>query len=146
MFGFIGKLFGSDKAASALIDNVSSGLDKLYYSDEEKADDAAKSRSEARSMILDWMKNTQGQNLARRLIALVVTSIWCLQYVAMMVLSVSAVWVESESERLIASANVIGGYAESMNGAMMLILGFYFAAPHLGAIAEGALKKFGGTK
>jgi len=27
---------------------------------------------------------------------------------------------------------------------MMLILGFYFAAPHMGKIAESALSKFGG--
>ena len=38
----------------------------------------------------------------------------------------------------------MGGYAHEMNGAMMLILGFYFAAPYMGSIVEGAMKKFGG--
>ena len=143
---FFGKLFGSDKAASSLIENVSKGIDALVYTDEEKAGDAAKSRSEARAMVIEWMKNTQGQNLARRLIALMVTAVWLLQYLVMQVLSVVSVWVKAETgDKMVQSAKIIGEFATSMNGAMMLILGFYFAAPHMGKIAESALKKFGGN-
>ena len=143
--GLLGRLFGSDDAITSLVDNASNGIDKLFYTEEEKAEDKAKSASEARSMVIDWLKCTQGQNLARRLIALIVTFIWVLQYVAMMTLSTLAVWVESAdtSKKMVESSNIIGGYAESMNGAMMLILGFYFAAPHMGKMAEAAINKFG---
>ena len=145
MFGLstIGKIFGTDKAAKALIDNTSSAIDKLFYTDEEKAEDKARSASEARSMIIKWMAATSGQNLARRLLALMISSIWLLQYITMMSLSVAAVWVE-HPEKLIESADVVGGYAKNMNGAMMLILAFYFAAPHMDKIASGALNKFRG--
>lgn len=147
---FWGRLFGSSKAVDAVIDGVSNGIDKIWYTDEEKADNAIESRKQANAMIIKWMESTQGQNLARRLIALTVTSVWVLQYFAMMVLSTAAVWTNDSgavtSEKLQASAAVIGTYAESMNGAMMLILGFYFAAPHLGDIAKGALDRFGGKK
>lgn len=149
MFGFlgetIGKMFGTDKAAQSLIDNTSSAIDKLVYTDEEKEEDKAKSRTEARSMVIRWMEATSGQNLARRLIALVVTFLWAIQYLALVGLSIAAVWVENPTN-LTKSADVIGQYAVKTNAAAMLVLGFYFAAPHLGGIANAALKKFGETK
>lgn len=139
---FWGKLFGTDKALEGVIDGVSNGLDKLFYTDEEKAEDRAKDRAAARGMIIQWMQATQGQNLARRLLAILITFTWLIQYFAVMALNVAAVWVE-EPERLQESARLIGDSASSMVGAVMLILGFYFAAPHMGDIAKAALVKFG---
>lgn len=139
----IGKIFGTDKAITAVIDNVSKGLDALVYTDEEKAGDAAKDRAAARGMIIKWMESTQGQNLARRLIALCIVSVWLLQYLSCMTLSVVAIWAQSP-EKIVASAKVVGLFAEKMNGAVMLILGFYFAAPYMGSIVQGAMAKFGG--
>ena len=137
----VGKMFGTDKAAEALVNNISSGLDKLVYTGEEKADDHAKDVSEARTMFIEWMKTTSGQNLARRAIALIVTGVWVTQYMAAMIFSMVSVWADSP-ENWLESAAVMGDYAEQMNGAMMLILGFYFAAPHLGKIVDGAMTKF----
>jgi hypothetical protein len=67
---FWGKIFGTENAINTTISAVKDGLDALVYTDEEKAGDAAKERTQARSMVVDWMQATQGQNLARRLIAL----------------------------------------------------------------------------
>lgn len=149
MFGFIGetigKIFGTDKAANSLIDNVSSGLDKLVYTNQEKAEEHARSVTEARQMVIQWMQATSGQNLARRLLALMITAIWLLQYVFMMVMSTVAIWVDNAAPFL-QSAEVVGQYAENMKGAVMLILAFYFAAPHMGGIVQGALDKFAGKK
>lgn len=139
----IGKIFGSDKAITSVIDNVSKGLDALVYTDEEKAGDAAKDRSAARGMVIDWMKSTQGQNLARRVIALSIVSVWLFQYLSCMVLSVVGIWANNP-DKILESAKVIGTFAEKMNGAVMLILGFYFAAPYMGSIVQGAMAKFGG--
>jgi hypothetical protein len=141
----IGKIFGTDKAITAVIDNVSKGLDALIYTDEEKAGDAAKDRAAARGMVIEWMKHTQGQNLARRLIALSIVSVWLFQYLSCMVLSVIAIWAQSPG-KIVASAKVVGLFAEKMNGAVMLILGFYFAAPYMGSIVQGAMTKFGGQR
>ena len=92
---FVGKLFGTDKAITSIIDHSSSAIDKLVYTSEEKADAAAADRTEFRRMIVDWMSNTQGQNLARRLIALTVTTVWIFQYISMMTLSIIGVWTAS---------------------------------------------------
>ena len=161
MLGFIGetigKIFGTDKAAGALINNVSSGLDKLVYTSEEKADAQAAAVTEARQMVIKWLEATSGQNLARRLLALMITGVWLTQYVCMMILSIVSVWVDKTTVVRLngvhvsvnifqESSKIVGGYAENMNGAMMLILAFYFAAPHMSGIVQGALDKFGGKR
>ena len=46
MFSFIGKMFGSSKAGEKIIDGVTTGIDKLWYTDEEKAGDAAQAKRE----------------------------------------------------------------------------------------------------
>lgn len=148
MFGAIaGKIFGTDKALTAVVEGVSSGLDKLIYTSEEKADDASKERAAARMMVIEWMAATKGQNIARRLIALSIVFTWLSQYISMCLLSVVAVWLDKEvADKMIESANVIGGFADKMNGAVMLILGFYFCAPYMGKMVDGAMKKFSGIK
>jgi len=152
MFGIgstIGRIFGSEKALTSVVEGVSSGLDKLFYTAEEKADDASKDRAAARAMIITWMDSTKGQNLARRLIALCIVSVWLFQYVSCMFLSVAAVWINPDQTAainpLIESARVIGTFAEKMNGAVMLILGFYFAAPYMGSLVKGAMDKCSGS-
>ena len=142
-FKFLGKILGSEKALDGMVKGVSSALDSLVYTDEEKANDAAKDRSEARGMVVAWMKATQGQNLARRFLALIITAVWLLQYLSSWALDLYAAVSLEKPDRIIEASAVIGDRAEGMNGAMMLILGFYFAAPYMGDIAEVALKKFG---
>lgn len=141
----IGKIFGTDKAAEALINNVSNGLDKIVYTSEEKADAQAESVTEARKMVIKWLEATSGQNMARRLLAMMITTIWLLQYVFMIAMSTISVWVK-QPEQFIESARVVGDYAETMKGAVMLILAFYFAAPHMNNIVDAALNKFSGKK
>ena len=84
---FWGKLFGTEKALNGIVDGVTNGLDALVYTDEEKAADAAADRSEARKMVVGWMAATQGQNLARRLIALSITGTWLGMYLISVLLS-----------------------------------------------------------
>ena len=147
MLSLLGKMFGSEKALDGIVNGVTKGLDSLVYTDEEKAQDAAKERTEGRAMVIQWMNATQGQNLARRLLAVMITVIWLFQYILSMLFSLIAVWLpEVYSGRLTQSAELVGGYAEQMNGAMMLILAFYFAANHMGDIVKAALTKFGGGK
>ena len=147
MFGLIGNIFGSQKALGGIVDGVTKGLDALVYTDEEKAGDAAKERSEARGMVVEWMATTKGQNIARRLIALMIVFTWLIQFWAAMLLDITVIFVnEALALQLGAAADVIGERATQMNGAMMLILGFYFAAPHMGKITEVAMQKFGSGK
>lgn len=138
---FIGKLFGTEKALLGIVDGVTKGLDALVYTDEEKAGDAAKDRSEARAMVVQWMAATQGQNLARRLIALSITGVWLLQYIIAQAISVYLIFSD-DTERLKDVVEIMKGGAGDMNAAVMLILAFYFAAPHMGDIAKAVTRKF----
>lgn len=142
--GLISRIFGSEKALSATIKGVTNGLDALVYTDEERATDAKEERKQARQMIVGWMEKTQGQNLARRFIAMVVTLIWAVQYVLAMAMDAAAVWITDE--RLTQSADSIRAGGESVTGAMMLVLAFYFGAPYAGQIIGGAMDKFAGKK
>ena len=67
-------------------------------------------------------------------------------------MSFLAIWVDpaipadggaSTAQLMQASAALIDGRTERMTGAVMLILGFYFAAPYMGDLAQGALERFG---
>lgn len=140
--GLISRIFGTEKALSATISGVTKGLDALVYTDEEKAQAAAEERTAARQIVVGWMERTQGQNLARRLIALVVTGIWAVQYVIAMLLDVAGVWIADK--RIMQSADSIREGGDSVTGAMMLVLGFYFAAPHLDKVVGGAMERFSG--
>lgn len=141
MSGFLGRLFGTEKALEATISGVTKGLDALVYTDEEKAGDAAKDRSEARSMVVGWMEATSGQNLSRRIISLAITFTWLSQYLLGQFCTLVAVWaVDKEPWRT--SAKVLVDGAATMDSAVMLILAFYFAAPHMSGIVEVVLGKF----
>ena len=130
MFNFVGKMLGSEKALTKTIDSVTNGLDALVYTKEEKAQDGAAARSEARGMVVKWMEATQGQNLARRIIALGITAVWLVQYIIAQIYDSVAVWV-SEPEIWHAAAEVMREGARDMSSPVMLILAFYFAAPHM---------------
>ena len=146
---FFGKLFGTERALTSIVDGVSNGLDALVYTDEERANDAAKDRSEARQMVVQWMASTQGQNLARRLISLSITGIWLGMYLISVLCSMAAVFTDSVGTVTTEKVNAIGQIAQEaavdMNPAVMLILAFYFAAPHMGDIAKAVTGKFTGS-
>ena len=140
--GFLGKMFGSEKAMSSAVDGIKKGLDALVYTDEERAEAAAIDRAAGRQMFLGWMDKTQGQNVTRRFLALMIAGTWLIQYIFVMVASVAAIWSEDPA-RLHQATDVVSELADGMTGAMMLILGFYFAAPHLGKMVDGAMARFG---
>lgn len=139
---FWGKVFGTDEAIKSTIGAVKDGLDALVYTDEEKANDSAKDRSEARSMVVQWMEATQGQNLARRVISLAITGVWLMQYVVAQIASSVAIFWTSKGTELNQLAKVQMDSAEAMSSAVMLILAFYFAAPHMADFAKAVITKF----
>ena len=141
MFNLFGKMLGSEKALNSIVESAASGLDSLVYTDQEKAEAAAEQRTEARRMVVAWMQATQGQNLARRLIALAITAVWLAMYLLAAMASVLAVWIGGREAQFHASAEVARDLAGDMNPAVMLILAFYFAAPHMGDLAKVAIEK-----
>ena len=144
-----GKVFGTEKALAGIVDGVTNGLDALIYTDEEKAGDAASERTEARKMVVEWMASTQGQNLARRIIALSITGVWLSMYLLSVLCGMIAVFTNEAGtitgDKILAVGVIAKNAAVDMNPAVMLILAFYFAAPHMGDIAKAALSKFSKT-
>jgi hypothetical protein len=139
---FWGKLFGTDEAIKSTIGAVKDGIDALVYTEEEKSVDAAKERSEARSMLVGWMEATQGQNLARRLISLAITGVWLLQYIVSQIASSIAIFWNAKAQQLNELAKLQLESANDMSPAVMLILAFYFAAPHMGDFAKAVVGRF----
>lgn len=144
---FCGRLFGSAESTQEAVRAVRDGLDAIWHTAEEKAHERAADVTEARKVLLEWVKNSQGQNLARRVIAFAITGTWLLLKFVGVALAVAGVWVAdgvaSTFEKVQQSVDIIGAFASDMTPAVMLILGFYFAAPHMGRVAEAALQKFG---
>lgn len=142
---FAGRIFGTEKALDTVVESTVKGLDALVYTNQERANDSAAERSEARKMVVQWMEATKGQNLARRLIALSITGVWLLMYLLSAFCSMLAIFVNSEGlvtgEKMRAVSEIAQINAQDMNSAVMLILAFYFAAPHMGNIAEAVIGK-----
>ena len=140
------KIFGTDEAIKGGIDIIKNAGDALFYTEEEKAQDKYKRQAQIDALLVNWMDTTKGQNIARRLLAVLITFVWLLLYVFGIILNMISVWVGEELRvKMIVNANLLSDNADKMSGAVMLILAFYFAAPHMEKIVDGALKKFGGA-
>lgn len=138
--GFIGRLFGSEKAFESTIGLVDKVIDKSFYTDQEKAEAKQNAMDKKLDFTAEWMKNTQGQNLTRRFLALGIFFIWALFQLSTVSISAASIWLTSD--KLASLGGLFSKQAEAMSGAMMLVLAFYFAAPYMGGIVHGALQKF----
>jgi len=114
--GLLTSLFGGGKTTEKIVDGVTNGIDAVFYTDEEKA--------VANQKILDfklaWLKSTQGQNIARRLIAITVTAMWAL--LGLIILSAKALGYDEFSK--FASDYMVNVVVDPF----MIIIGFYFLA------------------
>lgn len=148
MLGWIGKLFGSDKAATSLIDNISNGLDKLHYGDQEKAENRAEAVKEGNRVYMEWLSSTSGSRIARRFIAIVVTLIWAAQYAGSLLMACIAPWITDPhtTEALMQTSRVLQDNGEQGNAAFMIVLGFYFLGSKADRMFSAAVDKFSNKK
>lgn len=68
------RIFATPEAIEKTVDAAISAGDKIWYTEEEKADD----RKALREWYLRYLEATAGHNLARRLIAMIVTGVWAM--------------------------------------------------------------------
>lgn len=147
MFSFFGRLFGSSKAGEIMVENVSKGIDKLWYTAEEKADDAAQARREGMQVYMTWLESTSGSRVARRLIALIITMPWALAHFLATVFSSVAPFITGvetihkmidgraievlvlSSEKWIQAAGSLSANASENNALVGVVLLFYFGGP-----------------
>ena len=111
----LGAIFGSSKNTETIVNGAVAGLDKMFYTNEEKAEGMEKMRE----WYLRYLEATQPQNLSRRLIAVAVVGLW-----AFLVIIATAVYRFDPDY----GQFVFEVIDENVNLPFGIIIGFYFAA------------------
>lgn len=150
MINLFKRIFGSPEIINESLSLIRDAGDVIWYTEEEKAQDAARRGAQTDKLLIDWMESSKGQNLARRMLAVMLASVWMLMFLLSTLGDMIAPFLALHSDPAFMdawreSSDAIDGRTEQMTGAMMLILGFYFAAPHLGKVIDGAMNKFSGV-
>lgn len=117
---FVGRVFGSQENIGKTADMIRDGVDKLVFTDEEKADYSQKSVE----LYIEFLRvQTDGGHLARRLLALMVGFAWTAT-VALLVLGVVL------SAWLPVWAGIVGNLFEVLKGVVAMpflaVMTFYF--------------------
>ena len=111
----LGAIFGSSKNTETIVDGAVAGMDKIFFTKEEKA--------EANQKLSDWylkyLAATQPQNLSRRFIAIIVVLLWGTLILAGVI---AHGWRPDYAEYIFKTL------AEVVNTPFSIIVGFYFAA------------------
>ena len=88
------------------------------------------------------MAATSGQNIARRLIALVIIGIWSGCYVVSIAMVVVAVFLSGAwSDHLREASGLIDAHISDIEGMLILILTFYFGAPHVENVVRAVVAR-----
>ena len=119
--GILSKIFGNSDNAEKLVDGATKGLDKMFFTKEEKAD-ANQKMSE---WYLRYLEATQPQNVSRRFIAIIVTLLWA----GLVVAGVALRWLSYEM-----SDYVFKVLDDVVTTPFMLVISFYFARRLIGEL------------
>jgi len=141
--GVFSDLFGTTAVIEKAVSGAANLADEAFYTREEEAADKRAATSEARGLLVRWLEATNPSRLARRVLAFAVTGAWLSLKGIAAALAVAAVWLEAYAAELMASVTIINQSAEDMGGAVLLVFGFYFAAPYMDGVARVALERFG---
>ena len=137
--GLLSALFPSAKVAGEVVKGATDLIDKAFYTDQEKADDAAKAKRQAIEEYLRWLEATSGQNRARRCIALVITALWALTWLLSFATSLATPWVaETYAARLSDTTAALHQAGSDINAPFMLVLAFYFGSRMIGGLVGKA--------
>ncbi len=119
---WLASLFGGGKTTDKIVDGVIDGVDAMFFTDEEKS----VANQKVLDFKLEWMKATQGQNIARRIIAVGVTAMWLLA--GLIILGAQAFGhVEFSKFAFTYLKDVV-------STPFAIIIGFYFAAHIMGKL------------
>lgn len=118
-------IFGSSENTGKIIDGATSGLDKIVFTKEERAD--------ANQKLSDWylkyLQSTQPQNLARRLIAMVIVWTWWLLVVFGVICRGIELWIFDtvpEGVEYVYSEYVFKVLTDVVMRPFSIVISFYF--------------------
>ena len=143
MWSLLGRIFGGKKAAETLVDTGLGLIDKAFYTKEEKAEDHLRERVEAAKAVTAWLQVSGGPNLARRFIAMGIFLMWFMLWGLSVVIDIGTIFVADALTREVMDQVVVRtrDYANDINAEMLLVLGYYFAAPQIDKFAAPMAQK-----
>jgi hypothetical protein len=162
--GILGRIFGSAEAGDKLVDGAVSAIDKLWYTEEEKADDRAKAKTEVMAVYTAWLQSTSGSRIARRIIAFAITMPWCIGLATSGLLSAIAPFIEGtqvvqqrvngvivnvmvlNSDKVEQAADRLAEHANANNTLIGVVLLFYFGGPMASSGVEALVSRWAGNK
>ena len=142
----VGNVLGTSGSVDRVIDKVANGIDKAFYTNQEKAEARAKEITEARTFLISWLDTTKGQNIARRMLAFMIVGSWMSLLWFFVSARLLGVWLTNYREQLFDSAKLFSETALTLSDFVWIITLFYFAAPHMGPALEVILSKVFGKK
>lgn len=111
--GLLRSIFATPDTANSAVKAVISAGDKIWYTEEEKAE----GRLKLNQWYLDYLKVTSGQHLARRIIAFLLVGLW-----TFLTLLAALVWPFSSEY----SDFLFEVVRDSVMNPVNIIIGFYF--------------------
>lgn len=111
--GILSRIFAKPEDASKVIDGAVKGLDKMFFTKEEKAE----ANQKLSEWYLKYLAATDGQNIARRLIAMIVVGLWAF-------LVIFGVVIRWFNEKM--SDFVFEVLTEVVMTPFSIVIGFYF--------------------
>lgn len=137
----LGKMFGTDKAVSGIINHTANAVDKIWYTDEEKAADQTRDTTEARKLVIAWLDSTKGTNVARRVLAFIIVGAWISLFLLGGLMTAACSFIPDPAliEQVRESSAILSAMGKAIGEDADMILIFYFG-PHL-MKAIGGLRK-----
>jgi len=117
-------IFANPERGDKVLSAATSGLDKAFFTKEERADASAK----VGEWYLKWLAATDGQNLARRLIAFMVVFVWS----ALVLFCVAIRWVSFAM-----SDFVLVVLRDVVMQPFSIVIGFYFLTHAIRSFQKG---------
>jgi hypothetical protein len=150
MFGIVSKLFGSSKSGEKLIEGAMSGIDKIWYTDEEKADDIQAAKRNVMTVYTKWLESTSSSRIARRVLAIGVFSMWALEHTTALGFRAASTFTNDTGVITAAKfqevALMLSNSADEMQPLVAFVFAFYFGGPVLVDASAGLLKTWASPK
>ena len=113
---------GSSKSAEKAVDGVVSGIDAMFFTDEEKS----QANMKALELKIEFARATAGMSISRRIIVVMVSSAWLL---LVMLLAGLGVWLGKEAPAVDYLFRLL---TDVVMQPFSIIVGFYFLAQVVG--------------
>lgn len=101
--------------------------DEAFHTDQEKAEHQLKKNE----IFNEYLKNTSGYVLARRVIAITATVVYFSNYLLRMLFIILGIWFDLADEVALINENI-----EALSTLYMVIIGFYFGGGMIGTLAD----------